>query len=147
MSPNDFSSLPTKEHLTHTSYFQHLRIILEFGLRSLDIPLTFQLQSMRNNPIPFKEKAVAKAGMADHGWIKTRYHLETRYLSGFLYRKYSLCPRTEVLVDWKMLERRAAGMIQKVWNVFWRGYNQVHQALPSGKEMTEGGCGKRTTKS
>lgn len=92
MSSNDFSSVPTKEHLTHASGYPYLQIILDFGLRSLDVPLIFQLQGTCNNPIPFKERIVAKAKMVDRGQLRTCYHLETGYLNVFFYRTYSLFP-------------------------------------------------------
>lgn len=129
------------------SYYQYLQIILSFGLSSLDMPLILQLQGMRNNLISFKTKTVAKAKIVDHGQLRTCYCLETGYLDVVFYRTYSLFPCAKDLVNLKTFERKAAGMIQKVWNVFCLGNNWVHQALLSGKEMTEGGCRKKATKS
>jgi len=84
-------------------------------------------------PIPFKEKVVAKAKMVDHGQLRTCYPLEAGYLNVFFYRTYPLFPCTKASVDLKTFARRAAGMIQKVRNVFCLGNNRLQQALLSGK--------------
>lgn len=86
--------------------------------------------------------------MADCSHIRACYHLETDYSNVvfFSYQLYSLSSCTKALVELEMCERRAAGMIQKVWNVFCLGNYWVHQTPLSGKEMTEVGCGKRATK-
>lgn len=107
MSSNDFSALPTKEHLTHSSYYQYLQIILDFGLQSLDIPLIFQLQGMCNSPVPFKEKM---AKMVNRGQLRTYYHLETSYLNVAFYRMHSLFPCTKALVDLKGSRNDPKGM-------------------------------------